>query len=128
MGETEFLKVFGRITVSDILIWILAIGYLVPKIRQFYGWSRKYWQKAEKREQAINSAGKFDDFRHKADDAHEELQRQYPVINITVSGGVSSLEDILRLDAMGLRSVIVGKALYEGRITLKQIEQCLQNA
>ena len=59
---------------------------------------------------------------------YEELQRQYPVINITVSGGVSSLEDILRLDAMGLRSVIVGKALYEGRITLKQIEQCLQNA
>ena len=86
MGETEFLKVFGRITVSDILIWILAIGYLVPKIRQFYGWSRKYWQKAEKREQAISNAGKFDDFRHKADDAHEELQRQIMELQKAVDG------------------------------------------
>lgn len=86
MGETEFLKVFGRITVSDILIWILAIGYLVPKIRQFYVWSRKYWQKAEKREQAISSAGKFDDFRHKADDAHGELQRQIKELQKAVDG------------------------------------------
>ena len=86
MGETEFLKVFGRITVSDILIWILAIGYLVPKIRQFYVWSRKDWQKAEKREQAISSAGKFDDFRHKADDAHGELQRQIQELQKAVDG------------------------------------------
>ncbi len=58
---------------------------------------------------------------------YERLQRLYNVINIIVSGGISSMEDILRLNAMGLRSVIVGKALYEGRITLKQIETCLQN-
>lgn len=57
---------------------------------------------------------------------YEELQKQYSVINITVSGGISSIDDILRLDTLGLRSVIVGKAFYEGRITLKQIEECLR--
>ena len=31
------------------------------------------------------------------------------------------------INFVGLRSVIVGKAIYEGRITLKDLEQCLQN-
>lgn len=56
---------------------------------------------------------------------YEKLQRAYNQINITISGGISSIDDILRLDGMGLRSVIVGKAIYEGRITLKQIEKWL---
>ena len=55
---------------------------------------------------------------------YEELQGQFPEIDITVSGGISSIDDIIKLDGMGLRSVIVGKAFYEGRITLKQLEEC----
>ncbi|MBE5034239.1 1-(5-phosphoribosyl)-5-[(5-phosphoribosylamino)methylideneamino]imidazole-4-carboxamide isomerase [Gallalistipes aquisgranensis] len=55
------------------------------------------------------------------------LQTRYSVINITVSGGIGSLDDILKLNDMGLRSVIVGKAIYEGRITLKELETCLRN-
>ncbi len=58
---------------------------------------------------------------------YERLQTKYSVINITVSGGVGSMDDILALNARGLRSVIVGKAIYEGRITLKELETCLQN-
>lgn len=57
---------------------------------------------------------------------YERLQTKFDVINITVSGGISSIDDVLKLNDMGLRSVIVGKAIYEGRITLKQIEQCLR--
>ena len=55
------------------------------------------------------------------------LQQRFPTVEITVSGGISSLDDILRLDERGLRSVIVGKALYEGRITLEELARCLQN-
>lgn len=58
---------------------------------------------------------------------YSRLQTRYSVINITVSGGVGSLDDILKLNDMGLRSVIVGKAIYEGRITLKELETCLRN-
>jgi phosphoribosylformimino-5-aminoimidazole carboxamide ribonucleotide (ProFAR) isomerase len=36
------------------------------------------------------------------------------------SGGVSSLDDIARVAAAGANTVILGKALYEGRITLEQ--------
>ncbi|MDQ3907998.1 MAG: 1-(5-phosphoribosyl)-5-[(5-phosphoribosylamino)methylideneamino]imidazole-4-carboxamide isomerase [Acidobacteriota bacterium] len=42
---------------------------------------------------------------------------------VTASGGVSSLEDIARLreaSACGIDSVVVGKALYEGRFTLAE--------
>lgn len=58
---------------------------------------------------------------------YTRLQEAFPTVGITVSGGISSLDDIRRLDALGLRSVIIGKALYEGRITLKELERCLQN-
>lgn len=60
-------------------------------------------------------------------DLYSTLQEEFPDVDITVSGGISSMDDFVRLDGMGLRSVIVGKAIYEGRITLKQIELCLQN-
>src|SRR5713226_4113275 len=49
-------------------------------------------------------------------------------LKVTASGGVSSLEDLERLKqltAFGVDSVIVGKALYEGRFTLKQASQAL---
>ncbi len=39
---------------------------------------------------------------------------------IIVSGGISSIADINRLKTMGAEGVIIGKALYEGRINLKE--------
>ena len=56
------------------------------------------------------------------------LQGQFPGVEITVSGGIASMTDIEALDGAGLRSVIVGKALYEGRITLEELARCLPNA
>lgn len=44
-------------------------------------------------------------------------------LKLIVSGGISSLDDLLRLKNLrkdGLSGVIVGKALYEGRFTLRQ--------
>ncbi len=52
-----------------------------------------------------------------------ELQEQFPALSFTVSGGISSMADIESLSEAGLRKVIVGKAIYEKRITLKDIEQ-----
>ncbi len=41
-------------------------------------------------------------------------------LNIIASGGVSSLKDIMYLDYLGLYGAILGKALYEGKINLKE--------
>lgn len=59
---------------------------------------------------------------------YQRLQEAFPALSFTVSGGISSMDDIRALDAMGLRKVIVGKAIYEERITLKDIALWSQNA
>ena len=61
-------------------------------------------------------------------DLYARLQAAYPEQDIIVSGGISSLSDIQRLNEMNLRHVIVGKAIYEGRITLEELKLWLQNA
>ena len=58
---------------------------------------------------------------------YQGLQEQFPALKTIVSGGVSSLDDVLRADEMGLPGIIVGKAIYENRITLKDLALCLQN-
>lgn len=46
-------------------------------------------------------------------------------VKLIASGGISSVQDILDLKALGCEGVIVGKAIYEGRITLNQlVESC----
>jgi phosphoribosylformimino-5-aminoimidazole carboxamide ribotide isomerase len=61
-------------------------------------------------------------------DLYARLQAAYPEQDIIVSGGISKMDDIRRLNEMNLRHVIVGKAIYEGRITLEELKLWLQNA
>lgn len=61
-------------------------------------------------------------------DLYARLQEKYPEQDIIVSGGISKMDDIRRLNEMRLRHVIVGKAIYEGRITLEELKLWLQNA
>ena len=49
------------------------------------------------------------------------LQKEFPAARIVASGGVRNLEDIKSLEAKGVMDSIVGKALYEGTITLEEI-------
>lgn len=54
-------------------------------------------------------------------DLYARLESEWPRVIFTVSGGVSAMADIRMLDSLGLKRVIVGKALYENKITLRQI-------
>lgn len=44
-------------------------------------------------------------------------------VNLIASGGVSSIQDLRELKSAGLEAAIVGKAIYEGRITLKELSE-----
>lgn len=44
-------------------------------------------------------------------------------VQLIASGGVSKLEDLFVLKEMGCEGAIVGKAIYEGKITLKELEK-----
>ena len=58
---------------------------------------------------------------------YTDLQSRYENVDFTVSGGIGSMADIEKAEELHLRKVIVGKAIYENRITLKDIEQWLLN-
>jgi phosphoribosylformimino-5-aminoimidazole carboxamide ribotide isomerase len=49
-----------------------------------------------------------------------EIRLRRPDLVLQASGGVSSLEDILAVKALGCNGAIVGRALYEGRFTLPE--------
>lgn len=54
---------------------------------------------------------------------YRSMMSVLPDARIIASGGVSSFDDIMRLENAGVPAVIVGKAIYEGRITLKDLER-----
>jgi phosphoribosylformimino-5-aminoimidazole carboxamide ribotide isomerase len=52
---------------------------------------------------------------------YKKVMETYPHLHLIASGGVSSIDDIKELDAAGIPSVVFGKAIYEGRINLKEL-------
>lgn len=54
---------------------------------------------------------------------YKRLMGEYPAIVFTASGGISSIADIEQLEADGMPRVIVGKAIYENRISLRELEK-----
>jgi phosphoribosylformimino-5-aminoimidazole carboxamide ribotide isomerase len=54
-------------------------------------------------------------------DLYKKLGTEFPQINWIASGGVAKFADLEQLNEMGIYGVIVGKAFYEGIITLKQL-------
>jgi len=42
-------------------------------------------------------------------------------LEITASGGISSLDEIKALSRMGIHSAIIGKAIYEGKLNLEDV-------
>lgn len=56
-------------------------------------------------------------------DLYKEIKEEVEGLYIIASGGVSSMRDIERLDEAGIPAVIFGKAIYEGRIQMNEIEK-----
>ena len=56
-------------------------------------------------------------------DLYKNLQDQCPDLQLIASGGVSSISDLELLSEMNLYGVIVGKAIYEGRIQLAELQR-----
>lgn len=52
---------------------------------------------------------------------YKDIMEAYPALHLIASGGVSSMNDIECLNETGIPSVVFGKAIYEGRINLKEL-------
>ena len=52
---------------------------------------------------------------------YKNIMKQFPSLQFIASGGVSTIDDVIELQKIGCSGVIIGKAIYEGKITLHQL-------
>ena len=55
-------------------------------------------------------------------DLYKKMLNDIPNIKLIASGGISTFDELPKLAEMGCEGTIIGKAIYENRISLKQIE------
>lgn len=56
-----------------------------------------------------------------ATELYKDMSAKFPDLEIIASGGVATMDDIYELDKLPLHGVIVGKAIYENRISMEEI-------
>ena len=54
---------------------------------------------------------------------YKDIQKNVPGIKTVASGGIASKDDILQCASLGLWGTIVGKAYYEGRVSLEEMKE-----
>ena len=59
-------------------------------------------------------------------DLYKNMLAKFPALNLTASGGVSQISDLEKLKKIGCSGAIVGKAIYEGRITMDELKTLIQ--
>lgn len=63
--------------------------------------------------------------------ASDELYREIvekTAVQLIASGGISCIEDVEQMKKIGCSGTIIGKAIYEGRISLQQLQNFIENA
>jgi phosphoribosylformimino-5-aminoimidazole carboxamide ribotide isomerase len=52
---------------------------------------------------------------------YQKIIEQFPNLHLIASGGVSCLDDLIELEEIGCAAAIVGKAIYENKITISEL-------
>ncbi|KUJ63007.1 1-(5-phosphoribosyl)-5-[(5-phosphoribosylamino)methylideneamino] imidazole-4-carboxamide isomerase [Flavobacteriaceae bacterium CRH] len=60
-------------------------------------------------------------------DLYEKILSEAIGVKLIASGGISTFDELPKLAELGCEGTIIGKAIYEGRITLKQLENYILN-
>lgn len=126
---TNWIMSYGREKISmsaDALNGLIKVGgwqkdtkiALEDHIAYFYERGLKYVKTTDIAKDGVLEGPSFK--------LYEGLLEQFPGLCIFASGGVRSMDDIKRLQDIGVYGVIFGKAFYEGHITLKELEQFQQ--
>ena len=54
---------------------------------------------------------------------YKSIIEKFPDLHFIASGGVSSIDDVYQLQDIGCKGVIIGKAIYEGRVSLSDLKK-----
>jgi phosphoribosylformimino-5-aminoimidazole carboxamide ribotide isomerase len=60
-------------------------------------------------------------------DLYQMIIENFPTLRLLASGGITSVADLEKLDEIGVYGAVIGKAYYEGKITLKELARFLHS-
>lgn len=101
---------------------IAVTGWLEETDQQLIPFIRQYYDKGI-RKVICTDISKDGMLQGPATDLYKEILSELPGLYLVASGGVSAIKDIEQLAEANIPAVIFGKAIYEGRIKLKELEQ-----
>ncbi|MFY0599885.1 MAG: 1-(5-phosphoribosyl)-5-[(5-phosphoribosylamino)methylideneamino] imidazole-4-carboxamide isomerase [Cyclobacteriaceae bacterium] len=121
----DWVMSYGRnkiVLAADTLNGMIKVGGwqketkldLFDHVEFFYEKGLKYLKTTDISKDGVLSGPSFD--------LYDQLIKKFPDLRLFASGGVRHMDDIKRLKDIGLHGVIFGKAFYEGKINLKEIE------
>jgi phosphoribosylformimino-5-aminoimidazole carboxamide ribotide isomerase len=104
--KNEKIAVHGWQETSDIWIYDFVERYIQRGIKQIFCTD-------------VSKDGKLEG---PAIDLYKIIIGKFPTLHFIASGGVSSLKDLEELEKIGCGGVIIGKAIYENRISLNDLK------
>jgi phosphoribosylformimino-5-aminoimidazole carboxamide ribotide isomerase len=99
---------------------IAVSGWLETTDRWVYDFISEYMEKGVK-QVFCTDVSKDGLLQGPALDLYATIVGKFPELHFIASGGVSGMDDVRRLQEVGCKGVIIGKAIYEGRISLKEL-------
>lgn len=105
--KNELLQIHGWIESTQVHVHEFIAKYLKIGVKRFF----------------CTDISKDGMMKGPALDLYKKIIATFPEIFLIASGGVSSLNDLDYLKACGCKAVIVGKAIYEGKISLAELNQ-----
>lgn len=128
-NELEFVKwiiTYGAarfLLGADVKQEKIAIGgWLETTDIWIYDFIEKYWQQGV-RQLFCTDVSKDGRLEGPSTDLYKNIVSKFPELHFIASGGVSSLQDLHALQEVGCAGVIVGKAIYENRISLEDLKK-----
>jgi phosphoribosylformimino-5-aminoimidazole carboxamide ribotide isomerase len=95
-------------------------GWLETTDRWIYDFIQEYLEKGVK-QVFCTDVSKDGLLQGPALDLYRNIVGKFPGLHFIASGGVSGIDDVHRLEEVGCKGVIIGKAIYEGRIKLNEL-------
>lgn len=101
---------------------IAVSGWQEASDRELFEFLKSYYEKGV-RYTISTDVSKDGLLQGSAVDTYQEIREALPELQLIASGGVTQMDELVKLAEMDCYGAIIGKAIYEGNLTLKQLEQ-----
>jgi phosphoribosylformimino-5-aminoimidazole carboxamide ribotide isomerase len=104
--KDEKITIGGWLQTTDILIYNFIEKYIQHGVQQIFCTD-------------VSKDGKLEG---PSIDLYKNIIRKFPDLHFIASGGVANVDDLKQLTEIGCKGVIIGKAIYEGRIKISDLK------